>query len=79
MNGELGAAGATQYCLLVPFALRPNLNRVAGEGLVGILAGVVDAAAFRLDRNNVGWSVLVRTPGLGIEVDATHRWRVRTH
>jgi len=79
MDGDLCPAGATQYCSLVPFALRPNLNRMAGEGLVAILAGVVNGAALRLNRNNVSWAVVMRTPGLGIEIDATHRWRVRTH
>jgi hypothetical protein len=79
MDGELRAAGATQYRSLVPFALRPNLNGMVREGLVAILTGMIDGAAFGLDRNNVGRAVVVRTPGLGVEVDAAHRWKVRTH
>jgi hypothetical protein len=67
---QLGAAGSAENGLEVPFGLGPDFNRMAREGIVAILAGVVDAAAFHFDRDDVERGVVMEAAGLGIEVQA---------
>ena len=50
-----------------------------GEGVVAVFAGVVDAAAFHLDRDDVQRAAIVGAPGLGVEIDAMHGWRTVCH
>ncbi len=45
---------------------------MTGQRSVTILAGIVDAAALHLDRNNVYRLVVMRTSRLGIETDSAH-------
>jgi hypothetical protein len=52
---------------------------VIGEGGVAILARIVDAAAFHLDRNNVVRSAIVFAAALRIEIYATHVSNGRGH
>ena len=52
----------------VPFDLGPDFNRMARERIVAVLAGVVDAAAFHFDGNDVERGVVVEAAGLGVEV-----------
>ncbi len=46
---------------------------------MAILAGVVQAAAFHLDGDDVGGLVVVETARLGIEVQSVDLWRFRGH
>ena len=79
MDGELCAASAAKDCFLVPFTLRPHLDRMTGERCVAILAGVIDPAALHLDGNDVGGAGPMSATGLGIEIDAAHFWKIRGH
>jgi len=45
--------------LLVPFTLRPDCNRMIGERLVAIFAGIVEAATFHLDSDDVSRPVIM--------------------
>lgn len=70
IDGHLAPAGAAQDGLLVPFRLRPCLERMIGQGFVAVLAGVVDAAALHPDGHDVEPCVVVSAAGLRVEVDA---------
>ena len=47
-----------------PFTLQPNCYRMIGERLVAILAGIIKAATFHLDGDNVSRPVIVLATGL---------------
>jgi len=79
LNGEFCAAGAAEDCLLVPLALRPDFDRMIGERGVAVLAGIVDATALHLDRNNVAWPVIVPAASLRIKIYATNLGNSRNH
>jgi hypothetical protein len=79
VDGHLCATGATEYGFFAPLGLRPDFDRVIGEHRVAVFAGIVDAAALHLDRNNISGSVIVLATGLRIKVDATNFWRSRKH
>jgi hypothetical protein len=78
-DGEFDAAGPAEDGRLVPFGLRPDLDRMTGEGNMAILAGVVEAAALHLDGDDVGGAVVVEAAGLGIEVEAADVWSFCGH
>ena len=63
-NRQDRTAGAAEYSLLVPFIFRPDCYRMIGKCLVAILAGIVQAAAFHLDGDNVSRPVIVLATGL---------------
>jgi hypothetical protein len=65
---QLGAAGSAKNGLVVPFGLGPDFHRMSGEGVVAILAGEVDAAAFHFDGDDVERRVVVEAAGLRVEV-----------
>ena len=67
-DGESGAAGATLDGGLVKFGGGPGLEGMVGEGVVAILAGVEEAAAFHFDGDDVEGGVVVEAAGLGIEI-----------
>ncbi len=69
-NGEFGAAGSAEDGGLVPLGLRPDLDGMAGQGRMAILASVIEAAALHPDCDNVGGAVVVEATGLGIEVQS---------
>jgi hypothetical protein len=51
---------------------------MGGEGLVAVFAGVVDAAAFHFDGDDVERGVVMEAAGLGIELEAADfgdEWR----
>jgi hypothetical protein len=79
LNGEFCAAGAAEDCLLVPLALRPDFDRMIGERGVTVLAGIVDATALHLDRNNVAWPVIVPATSLRIKIYAANLGNSRNH
>src|ERR1700722_2532885 len=57
-------AGAAKYCWLVPFSFRPDCDRMIGERQVAILAGIVTAATFHLDGDDVSRPVIMLATGL---------------
>jgi hypothetical protein len=63
-NRQYCTARAAKYRLLVPFALGPDCNRMIGERLVAILAGIVKAATFHLDSDDVRWPVIMLATSL---------------
>jgi hypothetical protein len=69
-DGELGAARAAEDGLRVTFGFGPGFEGVVGEGGVAVFAGVIDAAAFHFDGNDVERRVVVEAASLGIEVEA---------
>jgi hypothetical protein len=69
-DGELGAAGSAEDGFGVPFRFRPGFEGVGGEGRVAVFAGVVDAAAFRFDGDDVERRVVVETASFWIEAEA---------
>ena len=79
LNGEFYAAGTAEYRLLVPLPLWPDFDRVIGECGVTIFAGIVDATALHLDRNNVARSVIVLATSLRIKIDAANLGKSRNH
>jgi len=62
--GQHCAARATKNRLLVPFTLGPDCNRMIGERLVAIFAGIVKAATFHLDSDDVSRSVIMLATSL---------------
>jgi hypothetical protein len=64
---------------LIPIALRPDLDLVAGEGLVTVLTGVVGVAALHLDCDDVHRLVVVGASGLSVEADSAHIGMRRWH
>jgi hypothetical protein len=79
VDRQLYTTGAAQFCFLAPFALGPDFDFVFGKRSMALLARIVDAAALHPDRNDVGCSVEVRAPGLRIEINPTHIWKVKSH
>jgi hypothetical protein len=67
-NGKLCAAGTAKNGLLVEFAAWPNLDGMAGERDVAVLAGVVRAAALHFDGDNVRRRMVVHATRLRIEM-----------
>ena len=78
-DGEFAAADSAEDGRLVPFGLRPDLDGMASQGNMAILAGVVDAAALHLDGDNVGEAVVVGATGMGIEVQSVDFWSFFGH
>jgi hypothetical protein len=74
-----GTAGAAKYCLLVPFAHRPDLDCVIGECGVAVVTRIVNATAFHLDRHNVGRPVVMFAAGFRTKIYAAHCWKIRNH
>lgn len=75
-DGQFCATHAAQYCFFVPFAFRPDPDRMIGERCVAVFARIVDSAALHLDRNHIGWFTVMLATGLRIEIDATHVGRL---
>jgi len=57
-------AGAAKYGLLVPFTLRPECCRMIGERQVAVFAGIVNAATFHFDRDDVSRPVIMLATGV---------------
>lgn len=70
LNGQFFFASAAQDSRLLPFAARPNLNRMPRQCYVAILTSIVKSAALDLDGDDVERRVVVHTTGLGIEIEA---------
>lgn len=76
-DGELISAGATQNRRLVPLLLRPDLNRVACQRLVTLLAGIIDAATFHPDGDDIelGSEMIAACRGIEINPANFSVWR----
>lgn len=72
MYGQLRTAGPAKYCLLLPLALRPHLDRMTSQRFVTILARIIDAAALHLDRDDVCRPVIMLAARLRIQLDSAH-------
>lgn len=69
-DGEFGAAGSAEDGLEVPIGLRPGFEGMIGQGGVAIFAGIVDAATFHFDGDDVERGVVVEAASLGVEAEA---------
>jgi hypothetical protein len=72
MYRQLRAASPAKYCLLLPLALRPHLDRMSSQRLMTILASIVNAAALHLDRDDVRRPVIMLAARLRIQLDSAH-------
>jgi len=69
-DGQKRATGATENRQFVPLALGPRLERMAGQHLVTIFAGVKKAAATHLDGEDVRIFAVVSAASLRVEIQA---------
>jgi len=69
-DGQLFSAGAAQHGWLIPFAARPDLNRMARERFVTVFAGIVKATTSHFDGDDVQCGVVVGAAGLAIQIDS---------
>lgn len=49
---------------------RPHFDRVIGQRVVAVLAGIVDAATLHFDRDDVQRTVIVNTARLRVETNS---------
>ena len=63
----------------MPRGAWPRFERMAGEGVVAILAGVEKAAATHLDRDDVERRVVMDAAGLRVEIESVDLRRCRRH
>jgi hypothetical protein len=75
-DAQLISAGAAENRRLVPLLPRPGLNRVVCQRVMALLAGVIDAAAFHPDGNDVEFGSVMSAACRGIEFDPAN-FRVR--
>lgn len=65
-------ASAAEDGFLVPFFLRPNCRLVVCDCRVAVKARKPLSAAFKFDRDNIYFAVVMSTAGFGIHVDALY-------
>jgi hypothetical protein len=63
-NSYRCAAGAAKNCLVIPFTFWPGFKWMTGERLVTIFAGIVQAATFHLDSDDVFRPMIMLATGL---------------
>jgi hypothetical protein len=63
-NSHRSTAGAAKYGWLVPFTFRPDCDGMIGERHVAVSAGIVKAATFHLDGDDVIRPVIMLATGL---------------
>ncbi|MGB8475156.1 MAG: hypothetical protein WCE61_13815 [Candidatus Acidiferrum sp.] len=76
---EYGTAGAAEDGWFEPFGYGPGLERMVGKGVVAVFAGVIEAAAFHFDGDDVERRVVMEAAGLWIEIQAVDFWNGRRH
>jgi hypothetical protein len=79
LDAHLHAARAAQHRPLSPLRPRPRFDCMAGQRLMAILAGVVNAAALHLDGDNVESCPVMRAARLRIEIDPPNLWPLQLH
>jgi hypothetical protein len=72
LYAKLRTTASTQHRPLIPLTFGPDLDWMAGECIVTILAGVVDAATPHLDRDDVLRLAVVSAAGLWVEAYPSH-------
>lgn len=71
-DSQLCTTTSAKDRFLIPLTLRPHRHRVVRQLSMTIAAGIVEAAAFHFDGNDVRGSVIVPTTSLEIEIDAAN-------
>ena len=71
-DGQFRPTGPAQDRTLVPFASRPHLDFVAGQGFVAVLTRIVCAAALHLDCDDIHWLVVVSATSLSVKTDSVN-------
>ncbi|HMH11783.1 MAG TPA: hypothetical protein VK578_01625 [Edaphobacter sp.] len=71
-DGQLYSAYPTQNCRLIPFPLWPDLDRMAGQCVMAVLARIVGAAALHLDRDDIHGFVVMSATSLSIKTNSVH-------
>ena len=79
LNTQFRPAGPTKNRFLTPFTLGPDFDRMIGQRSMAIFACIINSATLHLDRNNVSRPVPMPAPGLRIEIDPAHFWKIRSH
>jgi hypothetical protein len=70
-HSHLSAAASAQDGFAMPLVSGPDFSRVVGKRSVAINTSIVGLAASHLDSDYVCRPVVVRAPGVGVEVDST--------
>jgi len=69
-DAQLDPTCSTQHRWLIPFATRPDSDRVIGQCIVAALASIVEAATLHFDCDDVEFAVVVGAASLRVEVDS---------
>ena len=72
VDRHLISASAAKNRSPVPLLPRPHLDRMARQSLVAVLAGVINAAAFHLDRDNVEFGPIVQAARPRVQIDSAN-------
>jgi hypothetical protein len=72
LDGHFISASAAEHRRLSPFHLRPDLDRMARQSLVTLLAGEIYTAAVHLDRDNIENGSVVGAASLCIQIDSSN-------
>jgi len=72
IDRHLMSASATEHRKLGPFRVRPDLGRMAGQGLMALLAGEINAAALHLDGDDVESCCVMGAAGFYIQIDSAN-------
>lgn len=73
-DAELATTRAAKHGRQAPLFSRPDLNWMACQGVMAILAGIIDAAAFHLNRNDVESGSVVSAARLIVTSDPVSFW-----
>lgn len=72
-DAKLNSASTAQHRLRLELRHRPHRGGVIRERVVAIVAGIIFAAAFHLDRNDVERRMPMRASRPRVHFDAAHR------
>ena len=78
-NSHCCSARAAKYRWLVPLTFRPDCYRMISKHQMAAFAGIVKAATFHFDRDDISRSVIMLATSLWIEIYAVHARRSRSH
>jgi len=79
LDAHLTSASAAQDGKFGPLPCWPELDGVVSQGIVAILASVIVAAAFHLDRDDIESRSIVCAARLRIEIDSENLWATDCH
>jgi hypothetical protein len=72
LDGHFISASPAEHRGLSPFRPQPNLDLMAGQCLVTLLAGEIYTAALHLDGDHVESGPIVSAPSLCIQIDSAN-------